>query len=116
MALKDITPLRPWYLSSTLIRDYHYAVFNAEGERVLVLVTLAGEKSSFYVPEPIQYVHKVVYENRVEIARLCLARYTLECTDLFDTLRHYNNPPGKYGMSVLDASGKRLYTFSFTLT
>lgn len=116
MAAKDITPLRPWYLSSTLFRDYHYAVFNSSGERVLVLVTLAGQKRSFYVDEPIEHVHKVVYENHVETARICLARYTLECEDLFETLKRYNNPPGKYEMNVLDASEKSLYTFKFILT
>lgn len=115
MAVKDITSLRPWYLSSTLFRDYHYAVFNSRGEQVLVLVTLAGEKRSFYVDKPIQHVHWVVYENQVETARICLARYTLECEDLFETLKRYNNPPGNYEMSVLDASDKPLYTFKFAI-
>lgn len=116
MAAKDITSLRPWYLSSTLFRDYHYAVFNSCGEQVLILVTRVGEKLSFYVDVPIEHVHKVVYENHVETARICLARYTRDCDDLFETLKRYNNPPGKYVMSVLDASDKPLYTFKFTLT
>lgn len=116
MAVKDITSLRPWYLSATLFRDYHYAVFNSAGEQVLVLVTYAGEKLSFYVPKPIQYVHKVVYEDHADKARIFLARYTLESEDLLVNLKRYNNPPGEYGMSVLDATGKRLYTSKFILT
>lgn len=116
MAAKDITALRPWYLSATMLRDYHYAVYNAAGDKVLVLVTRVGESSSFFVDMPIQYEHKVVYVNNINHTRISLGRYTRDCTDLINALSYYRYPPGQYGMSVCDATGKRLYTFEFTFT
>lgn len=112
----DITALRPWYLSATYTRDFHYAVFNSRGDQVLVLVTDVGGLRSYYVPSPVFRTHSVVYEDKMEVARICLSEYARKCEDLFKVLIQYGNPPGVYGMSVLNAAGKRLYTFELTLT
>lgn len=116
MAVKDTTSLRPTYLSYTLFRDYHYTVYDSDGKPVLYLVTNKGSKRSYFVKDPINGYQSIVYENNPEAARYMLSCYTRDSTDLLDTLRHYKNEPGVYGMSVVDASGKRLYTFAFTLT
>lgn len=118
MAVKDITSLRPAYLSWTLFRDHHYTVFDHTGEACLFLVCNKGQKRSYYI-KPSDYdstQHSIVYEDHADQARYWLGVYTRECTDLFDTLRFYQYPAGNYSMSVVDASGKRLYTFEFTLT
>lgn len=116
MAAKDITSLRPWYLSATMLRDYHYTVYNDVGDIVLVLVTEVGCNKSFFVMSPEERLHKVVYVNNVEHARMCLARYSRDHTDLLNALSYYRYPSGVYGFSVCDATGKRLYTFEFTYT
>lgn len=116
MAVKDITSLRPGYLSATLLRDYHYTVFNAVGEVVLVLVTRTGESKAFFIQGPVEHEHKVVYSNSVDKARMNLAAYSRDYTDLLNALSYHRYPPGVYGLSVCDATGKRLHTFEFTLT
>lgn len=112
MAVKDIDSLRPAYLNWTLFRDYHYAVYDKDNVVCLLLVTLVGSNRSFYIqPKFKDGGHAIVYEDHVEQARLNLGLYTRDCSDLIDTLRYEGFPEGQYGMSVVDASGKRLYTF-----
>ena len=112
MAVKDIDPLRPAYLSWTLFRDYHYAVYDKDGNRCLTLVTLIDSKRAFFVKDKfIHDGHRIVYVDDVEQARLNLGLYSRDCKDLISALRFEGHPEGQYGMSVVDASGKRLYTF-----
>lgn len=112
MAVKDIDSLRPAYMNWTLFRDYHYAVYNKDGERCLTLVTLVDSKRSFFVKDEfIDHGHRIVYVDDSEQARLNLGLYARDCNDLIETLRYEKFPEGQYGMSVVDASGKRLYTF-----
>lgn len=111
MVLADVNVARPAYMSWTLFRDYHYAVFNMKGEMVAVLVTNKGELKSFWINEFNKREHAIVYENHVEQARIMMGHYVRDCTDLLDYLKR-DNPEGEYAMSIVDASGKRLYSFA----
>lgn len=112
MAVKDIDPLRPAYLSWTLYRDYHYAVYDKDGKACLVLVTNVDSNRAYYVqPKHVDPGRRIVYVDDVEQARLNLGLYTRDCNDLIESLRYEGNPEGQYGMSVVDASGNRLHTF-----
>lgn len=111
MTMQDINSARPAYLSWTLFRDYHYAVFNKAGELVLILVTNKGELNSFWVAKPDTRKHSIVYENHEIKARIMMGQYSRECTDLLDILKQ-QQPSGEYSFSVVDASGKRLYSFN----
>lgn len=115
MAAKDITSLRPWYLSATMLRDFHYTVYNKAGDVVLVLVTNKGENRAFFTHGPDEREHKVLYVNSVEKARICMAQYSRDYTDLVNALNYWRFPPGDYGLSVVNVAGERLYTFEFTL-
>lgn len=112
MAVKDIDSLRPAYMSWTLFRDHNYAVYDMKGNRCLTLVTLVDSKRSFWIKDTlIDHGHRIVYVDDVEQARLNLGLYTRDCKDLIDTLRHEGYRDSQYGVSVVDASGNRLYTF-----
>ena len=112
MAVKDIDSLRPAYMNWTLFRDYHYAVFDKDDNVCLVLVTnIDSKRAHFVLPKHIAPFHRVVYVNREDHAKLNLGIYTRDCNDLIEQLRFEGFPEGQYGMSVVDASGKRLHTF-----
>lgn len=113
MAEKDTTSLRPQYLSWTLRRDFHYAVYDSHGNRCLTLVTNKGEKRAFFVKEPNNKKYSVVYVNTLMDANVDMGNYSRDCTDLMNTLRQHNFPPGEYGMSVVNASDERQSTFNF---
>lgn len=111
MTVQDVNSARPRYLSWTLFRDYHYAVFNQANELVLILVTTKGELRSYWVPVYDSKVHSIVYENSELKARIMTGYYRRECTDLIDTLKQ-QQPSGQYDLAVVDTSGKRLYSFN----
>ena len=112
MAVKDIDSLRPAYMSWTLFRDYHYTVFDKDGNACLMLVTNIDSKRAHYLqPKHITNLHRIVYVNSADQARLNLGLYTRDSNDLIESLRYEGFPEGQYGMSVVDASGNRLYTF-----
>lgn len=111
MSVADINVARPVYLNWTLFRDYHYAVFNKTGDLIALLVTKKGELRSFWTSLYDKREHSIVYENHVEQARIMMGHYVRDCTDLLDYLK-VANPEGEYAMSIVDASGKRLYSFA----
>lgn len=111
MVMEDINSARPRYLSWTLFRDYHYAVFDARGELALILVVNKGEHKG-YLTKTISSNQNVVYENHFSDAVKALGLYARNTTDLINSLKQYNYPTGEYQMCVVDASGNRLYTFS----
>jgi len=111
MVLEDINVARPRYLQWTLFRDYHYAVFNERGEMVAILVMTKGTLRSYWVSQLDTKTQNVVYENHEIHARMMACRYIRESEDLVAKLEA-EQPPGQYFLSVVDASGKRLYSIS----
>lgn len=111
MVLEDINSARPRYLHWTLFRDYHYAVFNEAGDLVTILVTEKGGKRSYWVTKPDFRKESIVYENQEMIGRLMMCRYITDEKDLTEFLEA-NQPSGEYALSLVDASGKRLYSIS----
>lgn len=111
MAVADVNVARPAYMNWTLFRDYHYAVFNKAGEMVAILVTTKGDNSSYWINEFNKRDHSIVYENHVEKARIIVGQYMRDCTDLLDYLKK-GHPEGEYYLSIVDASGNRLYSFT----
>lgn len=110
MSVADITPARPRYLQWTLFRDYHYAVFNTGGEMVFILVMDKGERRSYWTSTLDPKKQNVVYENHEMVAKMMAGYYTRRSDDLMKLLEPH--VPGEYFLSVVDASGKRLYDFS----
>ena len=111
MAVADVNVARPAYMSWTLFRDYHYAVFDDDGKMVYVLVMDKPSHSAFWTDHYDSRKQNVVYENHEFQARIMAGRYIVRSEDLVKLLEA-NHPPGKYNLSIVDASGKRLYNFS----
>lgn len=109
MVLEDINVARPRYLQWTLFRDYHYAVFDKSGNLAAILVTNKGELKSYWVTEFNPKTQNVVYENHELVARLMVCRYIRDEKDLEEMLTA-TCPSGEYFLSVVDASGNRLYS------
>lgn len=111
MVLADVNVARPAYMSWTLFRDYHYAVFDVEGRLVYILVMDKGTRSAYWSASVDPRTQSVVYENHEMQARIMASRYITRSMDLVGLLENHQ-PAGEYFLSVVDASGKRLYHFS----
>lgn len=111
MSVADVNVARPMYMSWTLFRDYHFAVFNDVGEVVLLLCTFKDGLKSFFVSHFDEKVHRVVFVDSMLKATINLGDYSRDPKDLQAELTKQGNPPGKYRMELVNTSGDKIAGF-----
>lgn len=111
MTVADVNVARPAYMNWTLFRDYHYAVFDKQGNMVYLLVMDKGTRSAYWSYDFDPTKQNIVYENHEMQARIMAGHYITQSKDLMMLLEQHH-PAGEYFLSIVNASGHRLYHFS----